>query len=221
MNRTHILILLLASCLMSACVQNPRESLSTATLYRNCQLCHSHQELQRGPIIDGLDDYYVLGQLKKFKHGQRGQNMDHKPEALMGSAVDALEKKDIKRIARYIAAIDSRPYQPSVKGNVSRGQDIFKRRCASCHGDQAEGRRLMKTGSLAVLEDWYMLTQLRHFKHGRRGIHPDDKEGRLMAEQVASMSDPDFLDVANYISATFGNLRKADLSHSVQNQFRK
>ena len=211
MNRTYILVLLLVSGLMSACVQNPHESRDTAALYRNCQLCHSHQELQRGPILDGQDGDYLLRQLEKFKTGQRGHNADHKPEALMGSAIDALERKDFKRLAAYIAALDSQPYQPSVKGDVVRGEFTFKQRCASCHGERAEGRQTMKTGSLAVLEDWYLLTQLRHFKHGRRGIHPDDYEGRLMAEQVAAMSDQDFRDVVNYISATFGKLRKTDL----------
>ena len=208
MNMTRTTASLFMCLLISACVQKTSDSTKTTLLYQNCQLCHSNKELQRGPILDGQDRHYTLRQLQKFKSGQRGQNTEHQQEALMGSAVNAIASKDFKRISSYIASLNPKPYQPSVRGSPFRGETIYKARCAACHGHQAEGRRLMKTGSLAVLEDWYLLTQLRHFKHGRRGVHPQDTEGQVMAKSVLEMSDQEFIDVVTYISATFGELQK-------------
>ena len=56
----------------------------------SCLICHSSQEMQRGPIIDGLPAWYGKAQLEKFRDGIRGQNPENRSELLMGSLETAL-----------------------------------------------------------------------------------------------------------------------------------
>lgn len=215
MNTRRTALLCLMALGLFGCTQKPKNNaISVETLYHGCQLCHSKQELQRGPVLDGQDGKYLARQLLKFKNGQRGKLEAHRTEALMGTATDVLAQKDIKRISRYIAAQPPKPYQPSVKGDAVTGEAIYTTTCMSCHGKQAEGSWLFKTGSLAIFEDWYLLAQLRHYKHGRRGAHPDDAEGQLMIARVADMDDKAFIDVVTYIASAFGSLTNAPPGHA-------
>ena len=212
--RPSVPLFLMALALLG-CTQKPSsKAVAVETLYHGCQLCHSKQELQRGPVLDGQNGKYLARQLQKFKNGQRGKSDAHRSEALMGTATDVLAEKDIKRISRYIAAQPPKPYQPSVKGDMTKGEVIYTTTCMSCHGKQAEGSWLFKTGSLAIFEDWYLLAQLRHYKHGRRGAHPDDAEGQLMVARVADMDDTALIDVVTYIASAFGSLTNAPPGHA-------
>ena len=68
----------------AGCVQGPSEAESllvasalgqvdTATIDA-CMVCHSTREMQRGPVLDGLPEWYLADQLRKFKSGYRGKN---------------------------------------------------------------------------------------------------------------------------------------------------
>ena len=59
--------------------------------------------------------------------------------------------------------------------------------CASCHGENGEGNRLLNAPSLQRLEGWYFLEQMRKFRSGERGYHPQDIGGQAMA--AASQGD--------------------------------
>lgn len=201
-------VLLLASCTQMPQALN-QSARSGKEIYQDCLLCHSDQELQRGPVLAGQDSAYLLRQLQKFKQGLRGRNPAHRQEMLMGSASDALDEEELAPVAGYIASLPPVAYEPSIRGDTQEGEKIYRARCLSCHGTQAEGTRSFRTGSLAVAEDWYVLAQLRHFKNGRRGIHPEDAEGRLMAQQLAGLDDHAFRNVVTYISRQFGHLRPA------------
>ncbi|NBU87336.1 MAG: hypothetical protein EBS13_08610, partial [Verrucomicrobia bacterium] len=37
-----------------------------------CRVCHGTQEAQRGPILDGMEYWYLYEQLQKFHSGVRG-----------------------------------------------------------------------------------------------------------------------------------------------------
>jgi len=75
------------------CVQGPSEAQSplaapalgqvdTATIDA-CMVCHSTREMQRGPVLDGLPEWYLAEQLRNFKSGHRGKNPANRAEALM------------------------------------------------------------------------------------------------------------------------------------------
>ena len=56
-------------------------------LVRECTVCHGVNEAQRGPILDGMEYWYLLDQLEKFHSGVRGQNAANKSEYLMGVGI--------------------------------------------------------------------------------------------------------------------------------------
>lgn len=185
---------------------SPQRRSEIAALYKNCTVCHGHQKVQRGPIIDGLDAFYVEAQLQKFKSRVRGENPDHEQEQLMASVMDLLKDADeIRDISIFIGSLEPQPYRRTVVGNAGPGKTIYLEKCASCHGKKAEGKKLLKTGSLALLEDWYILNQLRQFATGLRGGHVSDEDGQRMAEAVMGMTEEQFRDVTAYIGETFGN----------------
>ena len=56
-------------------------------LVQECRVCHGIEEAQRGPILDGMEYWYLYEQLQKFRSGIRGQNSENRSEQLMGIGV--------------------------------------------------------------------------------------------------------------------------------------
>jgi cytochrome c oxidase subunit 2 len=54
---------------------------------------------------------------------------------------------------------------------------------------------------LAGLQDWYLVTQLEHFRNGVRGRHPDDPYGNQMVDMAQMLvNDATIRDVVAYIN---------------------
>ena len=73
--------------------------------------------------------------------------------------------------------------------------------CAACHG--ADGRGIAATNAprLKGMSDWYLVTQLKNFRDGVRGGHPQDLYGAQMALMAAMLTDDRAIDdLAAYIS---------------------
>ena len=51
------------------------------------------------------------------------------------------------------------------------------------------------------MSDWYLLTQLKNFKHGLRGAHPGDVTGRQMESMVLSLNEEKMQDIIAYINS--------------------
>ena len=165
----------------------------------SCLICHSAQEMQRGPIIDGLPAWYGKAQLEKFRDGIRGQNPENRSELLMGSARDRFsDDETIRLLSAYIAQLPPKPHMKVVRGNAERGQLIYGT-CLLCHGAHGQGNERLRSPPLNILEDWYLLDQLRKFASGKRGYNPEDPYGIQMAYSLKGFSDQDLKDVVAYI----------------------
>ena len=199
MNTQLFTFILLLSFLVSCQRQVPPSPQAQATL-NQCMLCHDNKEMQRGPILDGLQEDYMLRQISKFKSGQRGAHKyDHQGE-LMATASKDLDATEVEEAVALMARLKPRNYLRTVKGDIKSGQQIYQSQCISCHGEQAEGLKQFKTASLAILEDWYLLSQLRNYKSGRRGYHELDSDGQAMRAIVTPLSDQQLKNVVEYIS---------------------
>ena len=55
-------------------------------LVQECRVCHGVEEAQRGPILDGMEYWYLYEQLQKFRSGIRGK-IQNRSEHLMGIGV--------------------------------------------------------------------------------------------------------------------------------------
>ena len=62
----------------------------------------------------------------------------------------------------------------------------------------------MNAPSLQRLEGWYFLEQMRKFRSGERGYHPQDIGGQTMAAASKEISDRNLRNVVAYSIETFG-----------------
>ncbi|MBT3616224.1 MAG: c-type cytochrome [Verrucomicrobia bacterium] len=193
------------------CVQGPSEAQSplaapalgqvdTATIDA-CMVCHSTREMQRGPVLDGLPEWYLAEQLRNFKSGHRGKNPANRAEALMGVAMAKVETEaQLAALARNFSGRKPKPSIRVVRGNIPIGRAHYATRCASCHGAKGEGKPEIKSPPVNVQEDWFLLDQLRKYATGERSVHPSDAGGLMMKASLTGLSPGDFQNMVAYIA---------------------
>ena len=167
-----------------------------------CKLCHSNREMQRGPVLDGMEEWYLLDQLQKFKTGLRGQQDNNRAEILMAAAIKDVspDPETLRSLALAFAKLPPQPSLTTIKGNPEQGQQLYQS-CANCHGVDAKGKPEVKAPGLLIQEDWFLLDQLRKYKLGLRGTHPEDTFGKVMAASVKDWPDKDLKDVVVYLGS--------------------
>jgi cytochrome c553 len=90
---------------------------------------------------------------------------------------------------------------PPAWSNDTRGQALF-RLCAACHGPQGTGQQQLGAPAIAGLPEWYVAAQLLKFRHGARGMHPQDSAGMRMRPMARALpTDSDVQAVARYVAA--------------------
>jgi cytochrome c553 len=174
-------------------------------LVAECMLCHSNREAQRGPVLNGMETWYLLDQLEKFRSGVRGKVASNRSEYLMG--VGARKIKDdygLAYVANWFSEQDPVPAIRTVRGNLEDGKKFYEQRCLSCHGEKGEGNRLVNAPSLTRLEGWYFIEQMKKFRSGARGYHPQDLGGQAMAAASKEISDRNLHNVVAYCVDAFG-----------------
>jgi cytochrome c oxidase subunit 2 len=174
-------------------------------IFELCQQCHGQSGEGRrefnAPAIAGLPQWYVEGQLKKFRSGLRGTH----PSDITGMQMRPMglslhSDGDITTVAAYVASLPRRQPAPVLEGgNADRGKTLYTT-CAACHGPTAGGMEQLKAPPLQHASDWYLLAQLQKFKEGHRGL-TGDMEGATMRPQAAVLTDEQAMkDVVHYIA---------------------
>ncbi len=86
-------------------------------------------------------------------------------------------------------------------GDVAKGKALYNI-CAACHGANAEGTATLNAPANAGQDPWYMTRQLKNFRVGIRGAHPDDTFGAQMRPMAMVLAgDQDIADVVAYITS--------------------
>ncbi len=191
-------------------------------LFNLCAQCHGDggagNHKIAAPAIAGLEGWYIEAQLHKFHDGARGKHPRDEAGNRMRPMAFTLKSNDsgddIAAVASYVASLSKpSPEQQTLKqmvpatlvGNPSKGREQYAV-CVACHGDKGQGNVQMKAPGLVQLDDWYMLTQLKHFKEGVRGADPaKDPQGALMVPMAKNLADEQaMLDVVSYIKSLGG-----------------
>lgn len=174
-------------------------------LIKECRVCHGVEEAQRGPILDGMQYWYLYDQLLKFRSGIRGQNSENRSEHLMGIGVKKVSNDlEAAYLADWFSRQEPKPAVRTVKGDLEKGRVFYQSRCASCHGSEAQGNQSAGGPSLNRLEGWYFLDQMRKFRSGLRGSHPMDQTGKTMAAAAKEISDGTLRDLVFYVVREHG-----------------
>ena len=176
-----------------------------ATLYVNyCQQCHGVDgEGNAGvgaPSIAGLPEWYVDRQLHKFYDGVRGTHFDDIMGMKMRPMARTLTNDGQRdRVSAYVAEMKVGRQLATLDGDVEKGKASYAT-CAACHQANGMGNEALNAPPIAYADDWYMLTQLKHFKGGVRGADPRDIEGAQMAPMSRTLADEQAMkDVIAYV----------------------
>ena len=85
---------------------------------------------------------------------------------------------------------------------TAEGATLYQQACAACHGPEGKGNKAMNAPPIGMLQSWYVETQLKKFRGGVRGAHPDDKTGQQMAPMARTIpSDEAVTDLSAYVSS--------------------
>lgn len=99
-----------------------------------------------------------------------------------------------------LAALGVSGCAEAAQSGPERGRVLFAT-CAPCHGDDGGGNEEYGAPAIAGMDDWYLKTQLEHFRAGIRGAHPDDVAGLRMRPMVQTLrTDSDLDSVVAYVS---------------------
>jgi len=161
--------------------------------YAVCSACHGPggegNLMLNAPKLSGLQPWYLERQSLNFKHGLRGASADDVYGAQMAPmAAMLVDSAAIDNVVAYIASLPDTKSQPSISGDVARGEKIFTT-CASCHGQDGQGIWSQNAPRLKGADDWYVVRQLDNYKKGIRGAHPQDLYGKQMMLMTTMLRD--------------------------------
>jgi cytochrome c oxidase subunit II len=175
-------------------------------LYATCAACHGQNgegnAALHAPVLAGQASWYIVRQLQHFKAGIRGTapgdtfGMQMRPMAMTLATEQA-----VMDVAAYIASLPPVGAERTLDGEPQKGKDHYAL-CSTCHGQKAQGSAVYHAPRLSHQHDWYLLTQLKHFKAGVRGQAPDDTYGMQMQPVADSLSNEQAMkDVIAYIKS--------------------
>lgn len=143
-----------------------------------CASCHGPRGDSISPAfprLAGQNAPYIEAQLKAFKDQTRG---DPYAQAYMWGMVAQLDEDTMRRLAEYYAAQKPHQGQRGEPAAMAEGRRIFDSGladagiapCASCHGENAQGKDAIPR--LAGQHPEYLVKQLAAFKSLQRANAP-------------------------------------------------
>jgi cytochrome c553 len=182
--RFTALIWLALSPLLAINVQADGDVEAGKRQYAACAACHGAaaegSPALQAPRLNHLRPVYVLAQLRNFRDGLRGGEPGTAAAQMVAMAATLPDEQAMLDVATYIASLSGGPSAATVEGDRDMGADYYNQFCGACHGPAAEGNVALHSPRLAGTDDWYLLAQLRAFREGSRGSHPEDRTGRQM-----------------------------------------
>ncbi|MBK6008421.1 c-type cytochrome [Ramlibacter ginsenosidimutans] len=161
--------------------------------YAVCAACHGANGegnvAMNAPKLSGQGAWYLDRQLHLFKQGVRGtQDKDVYGKTMAPMAATLADDAAVANVVAYIASLPDAPAATTIRGDVDSGRRRFAT-CAACHGADGGGIAATNAPRLKGMSDWYMARQLKNFRDGVRGHHPQDIYGGQMALIAGMLND--------------------------------
>ena len=198
----------LASCVISLTVAiahaTDEAPGKAAANYGFCTVCHGAQgngnPAIQAPKIAGIQPWYLKHELERFRARQRGTQAGDVSGMEMQPVAMQLDDQSIDAVAAYVSTFAAKAPPVTVSGDMKHGRELYAS-CVACHGAKGEGNDALHAPALAGQTDWYLVTQLEHFKAGLRGFSPEDESGTQMRAASAMLPDEAAIkDVVSYIN---------------------
>jgi cytochrome c oxidase subunit 2 len=193
------------STFAQASARPPGDAVAGKALYAVCAGCHGANGegnlAMNAPRLSGQLPWYLERQLRQFKQGVRGaHDKDVFGKVMAPMAATLADDAAIANVAAYIATLPDVHVAATIKGNADNGRQRYAT-CAACHGAGGQGILATNAPRLKGMSDWYLARQLKNFKTGVRGAHPQDVYGGQMALFAETLADDAAVgDVISYIN---------------------
>ena len=197
-------VALVAMCWFPLPVQGAAEEDTGPASLAACAACHGtglqgEPELL-APNLSVLSTWYVERQLRNYKRGLRAPpGTPYVPGRQMQPLAAVLDEAGLVAAARLVEAVPERPAPATVAGNAERGAALY-RTCAVCHGVRAMGSQALNAPRLNGQSDWYLVSQLRNYRAGVRGVHGDLWGAQMRASTGVLEDDTAVADVVAHIN---------------------
>lgn len=205
--RYTIKLLLAVLCFGSSLALAEGDAEAGKAHYATCIACHGDQgqgnPALNAPRLSHLEPVYLAAQLQKFRGGIRGgEGATATSRQMAPMAATLADNQAVLDVAAYAASLESGKPDASIEGNAKLGADYYNQFCGACHGAGAVGNVALNSPRLAGSSDWYLLAQLKAFRGGERGAHPQDTTGKQMrAMAVILPNDQALNDVVAYLAS--------------------
>jgi cytochrome c peroxidase len=172
-----------------------------------CEACHGVRAegnaALEAPALAGREGWYLTRQLGNFRAGRRGTATEDRLGQQMRPMAATLESEQaVEDVVAYVTTLPHAAAAATVKGDVTRGKNLYTSTCTACHGDAAQGNEGLQAPALKGVSDWYLLGQLKAFRNGWRGTADGDTYGMTMRATAMGVSTDDALnDVVAYIAS--------------------
>ena len=202
---TRILAVWLAATAICQAANEPSVATAAAAPdYGFCTVCHGAQgngnPAIQAPKIAGIQPWYLKQELQRFRSKLRGTQSGDVSGMEMQPVAMQLNDPAIEAVAAYVSTFSPQTPLVTVRGDAQHGRKLYTA-CAACHGPKGMGNDTLHAPALAGQSDWYLVTQLDHFKAGLRGFSSDDAPGTQMRAAAAILPDEASIrDVVSYIN---------------------
>ncbi|MES9961362.1 MAG: c-type cytochrome [Sedimenticola sp.] len=164
----------------------------------NCSHCHGEDGWGttdgRFPQIAGQHSSVIIKQLADIRAGNR-DNPEMFPfaqESVLGGA------QAVADVAAYLSTLAMDPYPEfgeSSDNELENAEGLYRKHCASCHGDKGEGNALKFYPLIQGQHYEYLLRQLIWIRDGKRRNANQD-----MMATIKAMDDKQLQTLADYAS---------------------
>jgi cytochrome c553 len=192
--------------LLFACFATNTMAASIDNVLVTCSACHGADGAGNptlfAPPLAGQRSEYLARQLRNFKSGTRGYHRDDRNGSTMRAIAATIKDDDIAALSAHIAALTPAKLNAPTKGDATAGKSRYLGTCAQCHGQRAEGYAQLQSPNLAVLDESYLVSQLRSYVKGWRGDAAQFDQASLWMRSIAAqVSDPtELANIVAYIS---------------------
>ena len=174
-----------------------------------CGACHGPGGNSTNPVwpkIAGQGAPYTYAQLQAFKRGAGQSDGDGavRKDPVMSAQAAALSDQDMQDLAVYFAAQEQKPGVAS-ESSIAIAEPLYRAgdaergipACAGCHGPTGAGNPAASYPRVGGQHADYSAKQLKAYRAGERN---GSKNGQMMAEVVAKLTDEEIAALASYIN---------------------
>ncbi|MEH6452353.1 MAG: c-type cytochrome [Psychromonas sp.] len=168
-----------------------------------CNSCHSATAStpDNTPTLAGMDDQYLIEQLRNFRFDKRGTDSLSPVIQEMSRQVKSLQENELPRIADYYKGLPIVNSTETVAGDINNGRALYTANCEGCHSS-AFGRFFTKSPKISHLNGPYIFEQLTLFAANKRHFHVENKHKIKMIEVSKIFNNEELSDITAYIKST-------------------